>query len=69
MFRIKAGGGGSLHEGGRNCLKYLKSAEIEKRGVGTKIQKGGQGRLRIGALKQRWCWEGWNPSKNYGEIV
>ena len=29
--------GGSLHECGRNCLKYLKRGEVEMRGVGTKI--------------------------------
>ena len=33
--------GGSLGEGGRNCLKYLKGGEIEKMGVEIKNLKRG----------------------------
>ena len=46
-----------LHEGGGNCLKFLK-----KRGGEIRILKGGQARSRGECLKKG----GWNPLTNEG---
>ena len=49
-----------MHEGGRNCLKYLKRGGTEKNGGDTKILKRGWASgSRNGCLKK----EGWNPYK------
>ena len=52
-----------LHEGGGNCLKYLKRGWNRKEGRGNKeFKKGGKLGQGLGALKR----EGWNPLTNYG---
>ena len=56
-----------MHEGGGNCLKYLKREWNRKEGRGNKVIKnrGGGGKLDqgVGALKGG---EGWNLLMNYG---
>ena len=50
-----------LHEGGRNCLKYLKKWWNRTEGRGHKDFKNPQGQ-GVGALKRG---VGWNPQMNY----
>ena len=53
-----------MHEGGGNCIKYLKRGGTEKRARDTKILKRGKAGSRGGCLKKG----GWNPLTNYGDM-
>ena len=56
-----------MHEGERNCLKYLKKVWTRKEERGAKILKrrgGGQTGSRGGSLEKV---GGWNPLRNYGK--
>ena len=56
-----------MHEGERNCLKYLKKVWTRKEERGAKILKrrgGGQTGSRGGSLEKV---GGWNPLTNYGK--
>ena len=50
-----------FHEGGGNCLKYLKRGGTKKRGGETKILRRGKVSEGVGAIKTG----GWNPLMNY----
>ena len=56
-----------MHEGGRNCLKYLKKGGgTEKTGGEIEIlEMEGEAGSRAGCLKTEGG-EGWNPLTNYG---